>query len=119
MSTVAVDQVFTALADATRRHIMELLAAEGPRSASGLAQRLPISRQAIAKHMAALEQAGLVSRIKHGKEICFQVEAHQMSATGRWMQRVAARWDPALAGTGAVRELNTAAAGVQHVPHAI
>ena len=119
MSTVAVDQVFAALADATRRQLLEILADQGPASASALSNDLPISRQAIAKHMVALEQAGLVSRTKRGKEICFQVEAHQLAATGRWMQRLAARWDPELAGTGAVRELNAAAARLQHVPHPV
>ena len=118
MSTVAVDQVFTALAEPMRRQLLELLAANGPLSASGLARQLPISRQAIAKHMTALEHAGLVSRVKQGKEVCFQVEAHQLAATGRWMQRVAARWDADLQGTGAVRELG-ATPVLQHLTHPI
>ena len=66
---------------------------------------MPISRQAIAKHLVILEQAGLVSRVRQGKEVCFQTQAHQLAATGRWMQRLAARWDPSLAGSTAVREL--------------
>jgi len=98
MSTVAVDLVFTALADATRRHILELLAAQDATSASAIAQTLPISRQAIAKHLRILEQAGLVERGRKGKEICFTAQAHQLAATGRWMQRLAVRWDPSLAG---------------------
>ena len=59
MPTVTVDLVFTALADATRRHILEMLAGNGPASASAIASQLPISRQAIAKHLGLLEQAGL------------------------------------------------------------
>ena len=51
MSTVAVDQVFAALSDVTRRHLLERLAAAGSASASSIAQELPISRQAIAKHL--------------------------------------------------------------------
>ncbi len=97
MSTVAVDLVFTALADATRRHILEQLAAQGATSASALAQDLPISRQAIAKHLRILEQAGLVARVRKGKQVCFAAQAHQLAATGRWMQRLATRWDPSLA----------------------
>ena len=93
MSTVAVNLVFAALADATRRQLLERLAESGPASASALAQELPITRQAIVKHMNALEQAGLVSRIRQGKSIAFQAEAHQLAATGRWMQRVAQRWE--------------------------
>ena len=97
MSTVTVDLVFTALSDATRRHILEVLAAEGAASASAIAQTMPISRQAIAKHLGILERAGLVTRVRQGKEILFAAQAHQLAATGRWMQRLAARWDPSLA----------------------
>ena len=97
MSTVAVDLVFTALADATRRHILEELAAHGSSSSSAIAQNMPISRQAVAKHLGILERAGLVARVRKGKEICFTAQAHQLAATGRWMQRLAARWDPSLA----------------------
>jgi DNA-binding transcriptional ArsR family regulator len=100
MSTVAVDQVFSALADATRRHILEILAAQGPASASRISHMLPISRQAIAKHLNLLEQAGLVSSARRGKEMCFQAEPHQLAATGRWMLRLAARWEPSNSLTG-------------------
>ena len=109
MSTVAVDQVFAALSDATRRHLLERLAVAGSASASSIAQELPISRQAIAKHLQSLEQAGLVSRQRQGKEVCFVVEPHQLAATGRWLQRMAQRWDPELGGHAANHEL----------PHAI
>ena len=100
MPTVTVDLVFTALADATRRHILEMLADDGPASASAIAAQLPISRQAIAKHLGLLEQAGLVSRSRQGKEICFVAQSHQLAATGRWMQRLATRWEQD-AGAGA------------------
>jgi DNA-binding transcriptional ArsR family regulator len=92
MPGVAVDQVFSALADATRRHLLEIIAERGPISASTLAVDLDISRQAIVKHLQLLEQAGLVSRTRHGKQIRFAVEAHQLAATGRWLQRMAQRW---------------------------
>ncbi|MEE4281648.1 MAG: metalloregulator ArsR/SmtB family transcription factor [Pseudomonadales bacterium] len=93
MTGVAVDQVFSALADATRRHLLEIIADHGPISASTLAVNLDISRQAIVKHLQLLEQAGLVSRKRHGKQIRFTVEAHQLAATGRWLQRMAQRWE--------------------------
>lgn len=97
MPSVAVDQVFTALADATRRHLLELIANQGPISASALVLSLDISRQAIVKHLQILEQAGLVSRRRVGKQIRFMVEAHQLAATGRWLVRMAQRWEPTLA----------------------
>jgi predicted transcriptional regulator len=93
MTGVAVDQVFSALADGTRRHLLEIIAEQGPISASTIADNLDISRQAIVKHLQLLEQAGLVSRARHGKQIRFAVEAHQLAATGRWLQRMAQRWE--------------------------
>ncbi len=91
--SISVDQVFSALADATRRQLLEQLAIHGAASASALASKETISRQAIAKHMQILQQAGLVTRVRKGKEICFQVDPHQLAATARWMQRIAKRWD--------------------------
>ena len=91
-SAIEVDQVFNALADPTRRHLLEQLAVHGPQSASTLARAAQISRQAIAKHLTVLDTAGLVSRRRSGREVIFGVEAHQLAATGRWMQRMAQRW---------------------------
>ena len=93
MTGVAVDQVFSALADGTRRQLLEIIAEQGSISASTMADNLDISRQAIVKHLQLLEQAGLVSRARHGKQIRFAVEAHQLAATGRWLQRMAQRWE--------------------------
>ena len=120
MSTVAVDLVFTALADATRRQLLERLATDGAASASTIADELPITRQAIAKHLTVLEKAGLVSRARHGKAVCFQVEPHQLGATGRWLQRMAGRWESELSGaSGGVAELRNHAASIDEVRHAI
>jgi len=94
MPTVTVDRVFIALADSTRRHLLEQLANSGPTSASAFAKRIPISRQAIAKHLLIIEEAGLIKRVRRGKEVCFEVQPQQLAATGRWMQRLAARWEP-------------------------
>ena len=94
-NSVAVDRVFYALADPTRRHILEELGSNGPRSASALSAQADISRQAIAKHLTIMEEAGLVERSRVGREVVFAVDAHQFAATGRWMQRIAQRWDNA------------------------
>lgn len=99
MTTVSVDRVFVALADNTRRELLEMIATAPHRSASSLSQEMPISRQAITKHLRILEQAGLVSRQRQGKEVCFSVVTHQLAATGRWLQRLAGRWD-SLEGSG-------------------
>ena len=94
-NTVAVDRVFYALADPPRRHILEELGSSGPRSASALAAHADISRQAIAKHLTIMADAGLVERTRSGREVVFAVDAHQFAATGRWMQRIAQRWENA------------------------
>ncbi len=90
--TVAIDAVFTALADTRRRHMLELLAEQGPQSASALARQLDISRQAITKHLEILAIAELVHRERQGREVCYAVNANQLGATGRWLTRAAARW---------------------------
>lgn len=61
-ATKAVDSVLAALADPTRRQLLDLLAAQGEATATTLAERLPISRQAVVKHLAVLDAAGLVMR---------------------------------------------------------
>ena len=90
---ISVDSVFTALADPTRRQLLETLGQHGAASASRLATQRNISRQAIAKHLNVLEQAGLVERVKKGKEICFSATPAQLAAAGRWLQRTAKRWE--------------------------
>ncbi len=90
--SIAVDHVFAALADPTRRQILEHLSLAEGASASALATQLPVSRQAIAKHLQILHEAGLVTRRRQGKAMVFRVEAAQLAATGRWLQRIAKKW---------------------------
>lgn len=98
LDRVFVDRVFVALADETRRNLLETIATRGPASASHLTTHAAISRQAIAKHLKILEAAGLVSKAKQGREVKYQVQSHQLAATGRWMQRMSNRWDNEPAG---------------------
>ena len=93
---VRVDEVFAALADPTRRDVLEALANRGASSASGMARILPVSRQAIAKHLQIMEEAGLVSGHKQGRELCFEVQPRALLATARWMERAALRWEQRL-----------------------
>jgi DNA-binding transcriptional ArsR family regulator len=94
---VRADGVLTALADPTRRQLLAALAEQGPRTASELASRLPISRQAVAKHLAALSQAGLVVSAKHGRDVRFSVRTDVVVRTAGWMTQLAAEWDARLA----------------------
>ena len=81
-----------ALADATRRQILELLSERGPQSASALAARLPITRQAIAKHLRILTDAGLVRAGRDGRELRFDIVADGAADAASWLAATADRW---------------------------
>ena len=93
-----VDLVFGALADPTRRHLMELLAAEPGATATGLAATLPISRQAVAKHLKLLHEAGLVSSRRRGRESLFELDPEPLGEAVAWIGSVGAEWDRRLDG---------------------
>jgi DNA-binding transcriptional ArsR family regulator len=90
------DAVFAALADPTRRAVVDMLARE-PASASRLAGELPISRQAVAKHLAALDRAGLVAARREGRELRYKLDPAAMGDALAWMASVGAQWDDRLA----------------------
>ncbi|MET7304599.1 metalloregulator ArsR/SmtB family transcription factor [Embleya sp. NPDC005575] len=93
----AVDDVLVALADPTRRRLLDLLAAQGEATATTLAERLPVSRQAVVKHLSVLDAAGLVSGGRVGREVRYAVRPAALDATARWMASLAADWDRRLA----------------------
>lgn len=89
--------VLVALADPTRRQLLDLLAAQGAATATTLAERLPVSRQAIVKHLAILDAAGLVVGSRVGREVRYSLRPAALDATTRWMSTLAADWDRRLA----------------------
>lgn len=91
------DAVFAALADPTRRHLLEALAS-GSASATRLAAELPISRQAVAKHLAGLRAAHLVSAERAGRETLYSLDPEPLSDAAEWIARVGSEWDQRLAG---------------------
>ena len=93
-----VDLDFGALADPTRRHLIELLAAEPGATATGLAATLPISRQAVAKHLKLLHEAGLVSSRRRGREALFELDPEPLGEAVAWIGTVGAEWDRSLDG---------------------
>jgi DNA-binding transcriptional ArsR family regulator len=97
MTAQADDELWSAIADPSRRRVLDLLVSNGAVSASWLAGHVPFSRQAVAKHLAVLEQAGLVSRRKQGREVLCQVEAGRLDQATRAMADLAAQWDRRLA----------------------
>jgi DNA-binding transcriptional ArsR family regulator len=88
--------VFEALGDPTRREVMRRLAQDGPATATQLAADLPVSRQAVAKHLAALEDAGLVEGEREGRERRFRLTPAPLSEAAEWMADVGAEWDQRL-----------------------
>ena len=84
--------VFAALGDETRWSILAALG-EGDASASALAGRLPVSRQVIAKHLAVLQQVGLVEPVRAGREVQYRVLGSQLSATAQRLDAVGAEWE--------------------------
>ena len=92
-----VDSVLVALADPTRRQLLDLLAGHGQATATTLAARMPVSRQAVVKHLAVLDSAGLVTANRVGREVRYAVRPAALDATARWMTALAADWDRRLA----------------------
>ncbi len=91
-----VDSVFVALADPTRRRVVETLARGGTVTASSLAAQLPITRQAVAKHLSALRGAELVSVTRIGRETHYKLRPQPLDEAAHWIQMVSADWDDRL-----------------------
>lgn len=85
--------VFDALADPTRRRVLEVLADSGPASATVLAPGFAVSRQALVKHLGALAAAGLVSARRHGREVLYSVEPASLADAAGWLEQVGRAWD--------------------------
>ncbi|MRG60315.1 metalloregulator ArsR/SmtB family transcription factor [Agromyces sp. CFH 90414] len=101
MTMQALVPVFAALGDETRWSILAALG-EGDASASALAGRLPVTRQAIAKHLAVLAEVGVVEPIRVGREVRYRVIGSELSATARRLDAIGAEWDRRLA---AIKEI--------------
>jgi DNA-binding transcriptional ArsR family regulator len=86
------EHVLAALADPTRRQLLELLGGSPGRSASALAGVVPVSRQAVAQHLALLEECRLVQRRRAGREVLFSVRPDQLAAMASWLDDRAEAW---------------------------
>jgi DNA-binding transcriptional ArsR family regulator len=88
------EQVFTALADPTRRAVLAALAAEGPATATDLADRLPVTRQAIAKHLVLLAEAGLVTAEPgERRRVRYRLRSAPMRVAQQFLAALARDWD--------------------------
>jgi DNA-binding transcriptional ArsR family regulator len=92
-----VGQVFAALADPTRRWMVEELLRDGITTVPAFTAALPISRQAVAKHLAALDDAGLVERASaSGREVRYRLREHALDAAAAWLTQAEGAWDTRL-----------------------
>jgi DNA-binding transcriptional ArsR family regulator len=89
--------VFGALSDPTRRALLRTIADQPAATATQLAAELPISRQAVLKHLTALADAGLVDRQRAGREVRYRVTPQPLSDAVSWMADVGGQWDRRLA----------------------
>ncbi|MFC9440838.1 ArsR/SmtB family transcription factor [Nocardia sp. NPDC057030] len=85
--------ILIALADPTRRLLLDTLVEEGLASATTLAGRLPVSRQAVAKHLTVLEDAGLVTGRRAGREVLYRISPEPLNESADWLAELAARWE--------------------------
>jgi len=91
------DALFAALADPTRRAILRAVAEDGPVTATALAGRLPVTRQAVAKHLGLLRDAGLVAPEREGRETRFTAVSEPLDDLAAWADTAGRRWDDRLA----------------------
>lgn len=92
-ATTIDDGLWSAIGDPTRRRMLDLLLADGAGTASSLSAQLPVTRQAVAKHLAVLDRAGLVRSSIAGRERRYHVESAQLERAAAQLADVGAAWD--------------------------
>jgi DNA-binding transcriptional ArsR family regulator len=102
-----VDAVFTALADPTRRLVIEVLTKDGANTATGLASVLPMTRQAVSKHLDILQRADLLKLRQRGRDKFYYLNPEPLEQASLWISAIAARWDERLASLNEFLELDT------------
>jgi ArsR family transcriptional regulator, cadmium/lead-responsive transcriptional repressor len=91
------DYLWAAVGDPTRRRLLDALLTLGEATATTLSAQLPVTRQAVAKHLTVLGRAGLVDGRRDGREVLYTVRPERLDEVSRAMARVAADWDQRLA----------------------
>ena len=109
-ATAEVDELWSAVGDPTRRRVLDVLLDRGEATATVVAGELPVTRQAVAKHLAVLDRAGLVEGRRQGREVRYAIRPQRLDAATRSMAQVAAEWDARLA---AIKRIAEAAAREQ------
>ena len=95
--TVAInDELWSAIGDPTRRRMLDLLLASGAGTATSLSEQLPVTRQAVAKHLAVLDHVGLVQATPAGREKRYQIDEAQLERAVAQLNAVGNTWDARL-----------------------
>lgn len=101
------DDLWGAIGDPTRLRVLDLLLVRGPGTASSLSRELPVTRQAVAKHLAILERSGLVHPKPAGREVRYVVDADQFARACAQVSRVSQAW------AGRLRQIKAIAEAIQ------
>lgn len=88
--------VFAALGDETRLGVVLHLAEAGPQSISKLTEGTEVTRQAVTKHLLALEEAGLVKSAREGRERIWKLETRRLAEAQGYLERISSQWDDAI-----------------------
>jgi DNA-binding transcriptional ArsR family regulator len=96
VSTAVDDDLWSAIGDPTRRRMLDLLLSEGSSTATSLSEHLPVTRQAVAKHLAVLDRVGLVHAQNAGREKQFRVDEAQLARAVAQLADVGNAWDARL-----------------------
>jgi DNA-binding transcriptional ArsR family regulator len=104
MSVAIDDDLWSAIGDPTRRRMLDLLLAEGTSTATTLSERLPVTRQAVSKHLMVLDRVGLVHVTPAGRERRYQVDETQLARAVAQLADVGATWDARLRGIKRIAE---------------
>ena len=97
MTTTVDDELWSALGDPTRRRMLDLLLEQGAGTATSLSERLPVTRQAVAKHLGVLDRVGLVHAVPEGRERRYRVDDAQLERAVAQLAAVGSAWDRRLA----------------------
>jgi DNA-binding transcriptional ArsR family regulator len=91
------DELWAAITEPARRRVLDLLLAHGEATATTLAAELPITRQAVVKHLVVLDRVGLVTGRRQGREVRYAVRPERLDEARRRLNEVAAGWETRLA----------------------
>ena len=106
------DALWAAVADPTRRRVLDTLLEQGEATTTTLASALPVTRQAVAKHLVVLDRVGLVAGRRRGREVRYAVRPERLDDAATAMARVAAQWDERMARIKRLAESIQAEAGI-------